>query len=46
MSQSIGAFEQDIITGRWRSPTYGVASIKKKAEELSAAHWVTLAAAR
>lgn len=42
MNQSIAAFEQDIATGRWQRPTYNVATVEQKAEELSAAHSVTL----
>ena len=42
MNQSIAAFEQDIATDRWERPTYKVAAVEQKAEELSTGHSVTL----
>ena|SRR5436190_162222 len=42
MNQSIAACEQDIATGRWERPTYKVAAVEQKAEELSTGHSVTL----
>ncbi len=38
MTQSLRAFEQDIMTGRWVRPPYNASSIEQKAEELSAAY--------
>lgn len=38
MNQSISALEQDVATGRWQRPTYTVAAVEQKAEELSASH--------
>src|SRR5215471_7283970 len=41
MSQSVAAFEQDIVTGRWQRHS-STAAVEEKAEELSAAHSATL----
>ena|SRR5690349_21321965 len=41
MSQSIVAFEQDIVAGRWQRHA-STAAVEEKAEELSAAHAATL----
>ena len=38
MSQSIAAFEHDIVTGRWQRPVYAVGAIEERANELSAIH--------
>ena len=38
MSQSIGAFEQDVAMGRWQRPLHTAATVEQKAEELSASH--------
>jgi predicted nucleic acid-binding protein len=42
MNQSIAAFEQDIIGGRWQRPVYAAATVEQKADELSASHSAVL----
>jgi predicted nucleic acid-binding protein len=42
MNQSIAAFSQDIVTGRWKRPSYTAADIEQKADELSANHSAVL----
>src|SRR5438045_3201810 len=42
MGQSIGAFGQDIASGRWQRPAYAPAAVEQKTEELSAGHALTL----
>ena len=38
MLQSIAAFEQDIVTGRWQRPVYTASVVAQKADELSASY--------
>ncbi len=42
MVQSLAAFEQDIIAGRWQRPAYVAATVEQKTEELSAGHSTVL----
>lgn len=42
MHQSIAAFEQDIVAGRWERPVYTAAAVEQKADELSASHSAVL----
>ena len=42
MSQSVAAFELDIATGLWQRPTYTVAAVEQKTDELSAGHTAKL----
>jgi len=42
MTQSIGAFDQDIADGRWRRSNYAAEAVELKAAELSAGHAATL----
>jgi predicted nucleic acid-binding protein len=38
MNQSIAAFEQDVIAGRWQRPLYSAATVEQLAEKLSSSH--------
>lgn len=42
MLQSLAGLDEDIVAGRWVRPSYSVAAVEEKAEELSARHAVGL----